>query len=70
MSPDPMCCFHNNKVEHDLDLISEVLYLNLDSNSEDNKEINNIRPTLKEDKGRHTVLVFFLPCSIEFLDDV
>lgn len=60
MSPDPMCCFHNNKVEHDLDLISEVLYLNLDSNSEDNKEINNICPMLKERKTKEDILFLFV----------
>lgn len=60
MSPDPMCCFHNNKVEHDLDLISEVLYLNLDSNSEDNKEINNILPMLKERKTKEDIMFLFV----------
>lgn len=60
MSPDPVCCFHNNKVEHDLDLISEVLLLNLDSNSEDNKEINNIHPMLKETNTKEDILFFFV----------
>lgn len=56
MSPDPVCCFHNNEVERDLDL----LFLNLESNSEDNKEINNIRPMLKERKTKEDILFFFV----------
>lgn len=55
-----LCCFHNNKVEHDLDLISEELFLNLDSNSEHNKEVNNIRPLLKERKTKADILYFFV----------
>lgn len=55
-----MCCFHNNEVEHDLDLISEVLFLNLESNSEDNEEINNICPMLKERKTKEDILFFFV----------
>lgn len=55
-----MCCFHNNKVEHDLDLVSEVLFLNLDSTSEDNKEINNIHPMLKERKTKEDIVFFFV----------
>lgn len=55
-----MCCFHNNEVEHDLDLISEVLFLNLDSDVEDNKEVNNIRLMLKERKTKEHILFFFV----------
>lgn len=47
-------------MEHGLDLVSEVLFLNLDSNSEDNKEINNIHPMLKEGKTKEDILFFFV----------
>lgn len=60
-------------MEHDLDLVSEVLFLNLDSNSEDNKEINNIHPMLKEGKTKEDILfffVFFLESIDFFLDYV
>lgn len=47
-------------MEHDLDSVSEVLFLILDSDSEANKKVNNIHPMLKPKEDIPLFFVSFL----------